>query len=61
MVTAAMKLKDFWYWKKNFDQPRQNLKKQRHCFTDQVLSGQSYGFPVVMYRCEIWTMKKAEH
>ena len=22
---------------------------------------QSYGFPVVMYRCENWTVKKAEH
>ena len=23
-------------------------------------SGQSYGFPVVMYGCESWTIKKAE-
>ena len=22
---------------------------------------QSYGFPVVMYGCDIWTIKKAEH
>ena len=22
---------------------------------------QSYGFPVVMYGCEIWTIKKTEH
>ena len=31
-------------WKKSYDQPRQNFRKQRHCFGDQVLSGQSYGF-----------------
>ena len=24
-------------------------------------SSQSYGFPVVMYGCESWTIKKAEH
>ena len=23
--------------------------------------GQSYGFPVVLYGCESWTIKKAEH
>ena len=25
------------------------------------LYSQSYGFPVVMYGCESWTIKKAEH
>ena len=25
------------------------------------LSSQSYGFPAVMYGCESWTIKKAEH
>ena len=30
MVTAAMKLKDALSWKKNYDQPRQHIKKQRH-------------------------------
>ena len=24
-------------------------------------SSQGYGFPVVMYGCESWTVKKAEH
>ena len=27
---------------------------------DKGSSSQSYGFPVVMYRCESWTIKKAE-
>ena len=42
-VTAAMKLKDA-PWKKNYDQPRQHIKKQRHYFADKGLSSQSYGF-----------------
>ena len=28
---------------------------------DKDLFGQSYGFPIVMYRCESWTIKKAEY
>ena len=60
MVTAAMKLKDA-SWKKSYDQPRQHIKKQRHYFVDKGLSSLSYLFPVVMYGCEIWTIKKAEH
>ena len=31
-------------WKKSYDQPSQNIKKQRHNFADKGLSGQSYGF-----------------
>ena len=31
-------------WKKSYDQPRQHIKKQRHYFTNKVLSSQSYGF-----------------
>ena len=36
--------------------------KQRHHFADKGLYSQSYGvfFPVVLYRCEKWTIKKAE-
>ena len=46
-------------WKKSYDQPRQNNKKQRYYFADKGPSIQSYGFPVVMYGCE--TIKNAEH
>jgi len=31
-------------WKKNYDQPRQHIKKQKHYFTNKGLSSQSYGF-----------------
>ena len=48
-------------WKKSYDKPRQHIKKQRHYFANKYLSGQSYGFSVVMYGCESWTIKKAEH
>ena len=48
-------------WKKSYDQPRERIKKQRYYFANKGLSSQSYGFPVVMYRCENWAIKKAEH
>ena len=47
-------------WKESFDKPRQCLKKQRHHIADKGPYSQSYGFPVVMYGCESWTIKKAE-
>ena len=47
-------------WKKSYDQPRKHIKKQRHYFANKGLSSQSYGFPVVMYRYDSWTIKKAE-
>ena len=37
-------------WKKNYDQPRQHIKKQRHFSANKGPSSQSYMvFPVVMY------------
>ena len=47
-------------WKKSYDQPRQHVKKQRHYFSNKGPSCQGYGFLVVMYGCESWTMKKVE-
>ena len=55
-----MKLKMLAPWKKSYDQPREHIKKQRHYFVDKGLSSLSYLFPVVMYGCESWTIKKAE-
>ena len=57
-MTAAMKLKDTW--EKSYDQPRQHIKKQRHYFASKGPSSRGYGFLVVMYGCESWTIKKAE-
>ena len=47
-------------WKESYDQPRQHIQKQRHYFVNKGPSSQGYGFPVVMYGCENWTIKKAE-
>ena len=49
-------------WKKSCEKPRQHVKKQKHYFADKGLSSQSYVFvfPVVMYGCENWTIKKGE-
>ena len=46
-------------WKESYDQPRQHIKKQRHYFSNKGLSSQGLVFPVVMYGCESWTVKKA--
>ena len=48
-------------WKKSYDQPRQHIKKQRHCFANKVHLVKAMVFPVVVYGCESWTLKKAEH
>ena len=48
-------------WEKSYDKPRQHIKKQRHHFADKGPYSQSYGFSSIMYRCESWTIKKAEH
>ena len=37
-----------------------SIEKQRHHFANKGLSSQSYGFSIVMYGCESWTIEKAE-
>ena len=41
-------------------QPRQHIKKERHYFANKDPLVKAMVFPVVMYRCESWTIKKAE-
>ena len=48
-------------WKKSYDQPRQHIKKQRHYFDNKFGLVKAMVFPVVIYGCESWTIKKAEH
>ena len=38
----------------------QHIKEQRHHFVDKDAYSQSMVFPVVMYECESWTIRKAE-
>ena len=47
-------------WKKNYDKPRQHVKKQRHYFPKKGLSSESFGFSSIMYGCDSGTIKKAE-
>ena len=47
--------------KESYDQPRQHIKKQRHYSSNKGHIVKAMVFPVVMYGCEIWTIKKAEH
>ena len=48
-------------WKKIYDQHRQHIKKQRHYFATKAYVVKAVVFPVVMGKCESWTVKKAEH
>ena len=55
-----MKLKDTYYFKESYDKPRQHIQKQRHYFVKMICLVKAVVFPVVVYGCEIWTIKKAE-
>ena len=59
MVTAAMKSKDACSLEEKLWKPRQHTKKQRHYLLTKVCIAKAMVFPVVMYRCESWTIKKA--
>ena len=39
----------------------QHFKNQRHYFANQVHLVKAMAFPIVMYGCESWIIKKAEH
>ena len=47
-------------WEKSHDKPKQNIKNQKHHFIDKSPYNQSYGFPIVLYGYESWTIKRAE-
>ena len=51
----------FTYWKKSYDQPRQHITKQRHYFANKGHLVKAMVFLVVLYGCNSWTIKKAEH
>ena len=47
-------------WKKNYENSRQNIKKQRYYLPTKVHIVKDFFFPVVMYEYETWTIKKVE-
>ena len=55
-----MKLKDSFPCKKSYDKLRQYIKMQRHNSANKVRIVKTMVFPVVIYGCESWIIKKAE-
>ena len=47
-------------WKESYDKLRQHIKEQRYYFAIRVHLVKAVVFPVVIYGCERWTIKKAE-
>ena len=48
-------------WKKSYDQLRQHIKSRDITLPTKIHLVQAMVFPVVMYGCESWTLKNAEH
>ena len=61
MVTAAMKFKDACSLEESYDKPRQCIKSRDFTLLTKVCLVKTMVFPVVMYGCDSWTIKKAEH
>ena len=61
MVTSAMKLKDTLLGRKVMTNLNLILKSRDITLPTKVCLVEAMVFPVVMYGCESWTVKKAEH
>ena len=48
-------------WKESYDKPRQRIESRDITLPTKVHIVKAMVFPVVMYRYESWTIKKAEH
>ena len=60
MVTAAMKLKDAFLGRKVMTNLDSIFKSRDITLPTNVCLVKAMVFPVVMYGCESWTVKKAE-
>ena len=60
MEIAAMKLKDATLWKKVMTNQDSIMKSRDITLLTKVHLVKAMVFPVVMYGCESWTVKKAE-
>ena len=60
MVTVAMKLKDLLLGRKAMTKLDSIFKSRDITLTTKVCLVKAMVFPVVMYGCESWTIKKAE-
>ena len=61
MVIAAMKLRRLLLGKKVMTNLNSILKSRDITLPTKVCLVKAMVFPVVMYECESWTIKKAEH
>ena len=61
MVTAAMKLRHLLLGGKVMTNLDSIFKSRDITLPIKVHLAKAMVFPVVMYRCESWTVKKAEH
>ena len=60
MVTAAMKLKDAYYLEEVMTNIDSIFKRRHITLLTNIRLINAMVFPVVMYGCESWTVKKAE-
>ena len=61
MVTAAIELKTLTPWKESYDNLDSMLKSRDITLPTKIHLVKAMIFPVVIYGCQIWTIKKAEH
>ena len=61
MATAVMKLKDIYLRRKALTNLDRILKSRDITLPTKVHLVKAMFFPVVMYGCEGWTIKKTEH
>ena len=61
MVTAAMKVKDLLLEREVMTNLDSILKGRGITFSTKVRLVKAMDFPVIMYGCESWTVKKPEH
>ena len=58
---CSLEIKRRLLMEESYDQPRQHIKKQRLILPTKICIVKAMVFSVVMYGCESWTIKKAEH
>ena len=58
---AAMKLKDSCSWKESYENLESMLRSRDITLLTKFHLVKAMVFPLVMYGCESWTIKKAEH
>ena len=61
MVTAVMKVKDTCSWKKSYGKRKLHIISRDITLPTNICILKAMIFPIFMYRCESWSIRKAEH